>query len=250
MTPSGSINVLHAFTGGADGAYPGASLIQATDGDFYGTTYSGGASGTGVVFRLSPRVAPDGDFDGDGKADIAVYRPSTGGWYVLRSSTGYTTYSTYSGVSPADVPVRGDFDGDGKDDIAVYRPSNGGLYILQSSTSYTTYVSYSWGIPGDVPVAGRLRRRWQGRHRRVSLLGWHLVRPAVEHRLHNVCQLPVGSQWRHARASADFDGDGKTDIAAYRPSTGTWYVLQSSTIYTDFVSYVWGAGWRHLVLQR
>ncbi len=91
MTPSGSINVLHAFTGGADGANPGVSLIQATDGGFYGTTYSGGASGTGVVFRLSPRVASDGDFDGDGKADIAVYRPSTGGWYVLWSSTNYTT---------------------------------------------------------------------------------------------------------------------------------------------------------------
>src|SRR5205814_5208881 len=54
ITPGGALTVLHAFTGGADGANPMASLIQATDGNFYGTTKSGGTSGRGTVFKMTP----------------------------------------------------------------------------------------------------------------------------------------------------------------------------------------------------
>ena len=46
--------VLHTFTGGADRAYPFGSVIQATDGNFYGTTLYGGAPGLGTVFKLTP----------------------------------------------------------------------------------------------------------------------------------------------------------------------------------------------------
>jgi uncharacterized repeat protein (TIGR03803 family) len=55
MTPTGTLTILHTFVGGiADGAYPFAGLIQGTDGNFYGTTYSGGASNSGTVFQLTP----------------------------------------------------------------------------------------------------------------------------------------------------------------------------------------------------
>ena len=54
MTPSGTVTVLHAFTGGADGATPMASLIQATDGNFYGTTGSGGTANKGTAFKMTP----------------------------------------------------------------------------------------------------------------------------------------------------------------------------------------------------
>jgi uncharacterized repeat protein (TIGR03803 family) len=55
MTPDGTVSVLHEFIGGpTDGAYTNAALIQATDGNFYGTTFGGGASNAGTVFKMTP----------------------------------------------------------------------------------------------------------------------------------------------------------------------------------------------------
>ena len=55
MTPSGTLTTLYSFcaqTNCADGAYPN-SLVQGSDGNFYGTTAEGGANGAGTVFELS-----------------------------------------------------------------------------------------------------------------------------------------------------------------------------------------------------
>ncbi len=74
----------------------------------------GSATSSAATLTVVTHIALD-DFDGDGKAEITVYRPSTGGWYVLRSSTNYTTYTTFQWGIAGDMPVRGDFDGDGKE---------------------------------------------------------------------------------------------------------------------------------------
>jgi uncharacterized repeat protein (TIGR03803 family) len=58
MSPSGGITTLYSFTGGDDGGHPAAALIQASDGNFYGTTVDGGAYDEGTVFQMAPDGAP------------------------------------------------------------------------------------------------------------------------------------------------------------------------------------------------
>jgi uncharacterized repeat protein (TIGR03803 family) len=54
ITAGGSLTPLYSFTNGADGANPEASLVQGSDGNFYGTTIDGGTSGDGAIFKISP----------------------------------------------------------------------------------------------------------------------------------------------------------------------------------------------------
>ncbi len=54
ISPSGSETNLHSFGGSLDGREPYAGLIQAGDGNFYGTTAEGGSGGIGTIFRISP----------------------------------------------------------------------------------------------------------------------------------------------------------------------------------------------------
>jgi uncharacterized repeat protein (TIGR03803 family) len=53
LTPGGQFNVLYSFTGGSDGGFPYAGLVQGSDGNLYGTTYLGGTYGFGTVFEIT-----------------------------------------------------------------------------------------------------------------------------------------------------------------------------------------------------
>jgi hypothetical protein len=64
-----------------------------------------------VLWGLSTDIAVPGDYDGDGKIDPAIFRPSTGLWAILKSSTSYATSATVAWGLSTDVPVPGDYDG-------------------------------------------------------------------------------------------------------------------------------------------
>jgi len=83
----------------------------------------------------------------DGKTDFVVYRPSNGGWYILRS--GEQNYTILAFGIAEDKPVAADFDGDGKADVAVFRPSDGTWYLLRTTSGFG---ALQWGLGTDIPT--------------------------------------------------------------------------------------------------
>ena len=146
-----------------------------------------------------------GDFDGDGTADFAVFRPASSRWYVNGIAG-----STQWGKS-GDVAVPGDYNGDGTTDVAVFRPSNGRWYVngIAGSTQ--------WGKNGDVAVPGD--------YNGDGTTDFAVYRPSNSRWY--VQGIAGSTQWGKSGDVAvpgDYNGDGTTDIAIFRPSNNRWYI--------------------------
>lgn len=180
--------------------------------------------GQSSVFSINS-IAPRNtryDFDGDGKADVSLFRPSEGNWYIQNSATGGVSSAHFGNSS--DLTAPGDFDGDGKADISVFRPSEGNWYRLNSSTG--AFVGIHFGNAEDLPAVGdfdgdgktdiSVFRPSEGNWYRLNSTDGGFV------------GLHFGSTGDKP-AVGDFDGDGKADISVFRPSEGNWYRLDSAT---------------------
>lgn len=170
------------------------------------------------AIRFTPTLF---DFDNDGRADLSLFRPSDGNWYLDQSTSGFT--AVYFGTS-TDIITPADFDGDGKTDVAVFRPSNGYWYIFKSSTGTTTSIGF--GTNGDIPVQADYDGDGKGDVAvfRPSDSTWYGIRSSDD--------TFFGGQFGQSGdkpAVGDYDADGKSDLAVFRPSDGGWYILNSSS---------------------
>lgn len=185
------------------------------------------------------------DYDGDGRTDIAVYRLSEGIWYILLSTTNQMR-AEYWGLAPSDLPVVGDFDADGINDLTVVRPSTSGgaaTWFTRRSSDGTMLVDY-WGggVPGasdalfpaispDIDGDG-IRDRMVVRDPNSGATGDQATYFIQRSSDRSMLSLPWGLD-TDGRAFGDYDGDGRTDLAARRNISGqlVWFILLSSNNY-------------------
>lgn len=162
------------------------------------------------------------DYENDRRADVSVWRPSSGVWNIIKSSSSTVDYAAWG--TSGDEIVPGDYDNDRRADFAVWRPSNGVWYILKSSDN--TFSFQSFGLNGDVPVAADYDgdRQTDIAVWRPGNGVWYIVRSAT-----NTLQAFSFGAGGDKPVAADFNGDKRADIAVFRPSSGVWFVLQSAS---------------------
>jgi uncharacterized delta-60 repeat protein len=181
---------------------------------------SGNTNGTGSItesiINLTLNSRTPFDFDGDGKADVSVFRPSNATWYLQRSQAGQFAQSF--GLA-TDKLAPADYDGDGKTDIAVFR--NGEWYILQSSSNTARFAPL--GAAGDQPFPADYDADGRADLAVFQTNGNWLIR-SLDTTFSR--SFPFGFS-TDKPVPADYDGDGRTDVAVFRD--GIWYILRSQT---------------------
>lgn len=170
-----------------------------------------------------PRVV--GDYDGDGKADPAVYRAGTNSgdqstWFYRGSlNPAFVTYAPWG--QNGDFPAPGDYDGDGKRDFVIQRNNGGGQARFWMQQTTAGFDSIVFGTPTDVIVPGdydgdgktdlAVARASAGQY------NWY-VRPSTTGAISAAPYAIFGASATDFHAHGDYDGDGKTDVAIWRPS--------------------------------
>jgi hypothetical protein len=232
-------------SGQLDGKYDFAILTENSLGQYDVSTYIQGIGQAGDI----PVV---GDFEGDGKDDLALYGDHNGlyDFQIFTASTNFNpadmetvTNNGYSFGGPGAVPVVGDFFGNGKDDPAVYGPeysANGQLdgkydFAALDSGSFNTAGQYTRSLTvkgigqlGDIPIVGdydgdgtddlALYGDHNGQYNFEVLTSSSGFNPNKMVTLNNN-GLGFGGPGS-VPISGDFFGDGGTDLSVFGPEIG------------------------------
>lgn len=177
-------------------------------------------NGQGAAYYFTQINKTRFDYDGDGIADISIFRPFNGQWWYQQSSD--NSVRAFQFGNSSDKPVPADYDGDGKTDHAIYRPATGEWFVLRSSN--LTFFSVPFGVatdkaaPGDFDGDGladiTVFRDSEGT--------WYINKTSGGTQI---------TQWGAAGdvpVNADYDGDGKSDFAIFRPANGQWWLNRST----------------------
>ena len=153
-------------------------------------------------------------------ADLAVWRPSSGVWWVMGGQG--SQQIGFAWGTNGDKAVPGDYDGDGKTDFSIFRPASSTWWIMKSSDN--TFYSVPFGASGD-QIA---QADYDGDGKTDAAV----FRPS--NGTWYVQNTPSGFSSQafglasDVPAPADYDGDGKADITVWRSSGTTFYSLNST----------------------
>jgi hypothetical protein len=170
-----------------------------------GNLWLGLSSGSGLAWHQAGNIAGfgnlldgkhrivAGDFNGDGKTDLAFYYSGDGAWWLGVSDGNALAWHQAASVKGfGDLLdanhqlLSGDFNGDGKTDAAFYNQGDGQIWLGLSDGN-----QLAWHVGGNAAGFGSL------------------IDPS------------------HRLFTGDFNGDGKTDVAFYYSGDGTWWLASS-----------------------
>jgi subtilisin-like proprotein convertase family protein len=179
------------------------------------------------------------DYDGDGKTDIAIWRPTETNFYILQSQTA-TLRAEQFGIPTDDPSIVDDYDGDGKCDLAVYRAGVGAgapsRWFWRTTAGGPAFARI-WGQNGDFPSPGDydndgkadfVIQRNAGGGQAAFWANYSSAAPGVISR-YSIFGTPTD-----VILPGDYDGDGKTDYCVIRSIGGAigWFYEPSTALNT------------------
>lgn len=196
-----------------------------------------GASGRSGTLTLAPTAVTPAQV-----ADLRAKR-----WYVNIHTINFSSGEIRGQIKPANTIT--DADGDGRTDITVFRQSENTFYWLNSINN--SFTAYQFGSGSGDLISNSIANDFDGDGRYDPLIikttptlptdapvYWSMVLSG-SNTLRTVQWGNLATANNEDLLPADYDGDGKTDIAVYRRAEGRYYILESSTN-TQRVVY-WGA---------
>jgi|GEM_PF-6417644 len=194
------------------------------------------------TYPMERLLIAGGDYNGDGKSDIPIFRPKIGLWAVKG-----VTRSYFGG--PLDLPVSGDYSGDGRTDMAIFRETSG-LWAVKGVTRAYFGGSEDLAVPGDYngdgrvdcaifrPSSGlwavkRVTRSYYGQYGDMHVPGIYNTENTTDIAIFR----PMSGLWAISNGNryyfgsyedmpvpADYDGDGLDELGIFRPSSGLWAI--------------------------